>query len=145
MSDIEEQMSIPEPKISLEEVVKAYLTIRNRKNSLAQEYQAKDRELKAELDQLEQVMLGSLNDVSADSIKTSGGTVIKTLKEYYVCSDWEHFSQYVIDNEELHLYQKRLNQTGMKEHLESRREDGLPPGVSMMREFQITVRKPTSK
>ena len=90
-------------------------------------------------------MLSSLNEVSADSIRTSGGTIIKTLKENYVCSDWSNFKDFVLDNEAVELLQQRIHQANFKEFLASRSEDGLPPGISTLREFNIVVRKPTSK
>jgi hypothetical protein len=146
MSDIEEMVEdIPEPKIQLDELVNTYLKIRNQKDALYQEFQKTDRELKADLVQIEQVMLSSLNEVSADSIRTSGGTIIKTLKENYVCSDWSNFKDFVLDNEAVELLQQRIHQANFKEFLASRSEDGLPPGISTMREFSIVVRKPTSK
>ena len=146
MSDVEEVLdTMPEPKIQLDELVNAYLKIRNKKDSLYQEFQKTDRELKADLAQIEQVMLGSLNEVSADSIRTSGGTIIKTLKENYVCSDWSNFKDFVLENEAVELLQQRIHQANFKEFLASRSEDGLPPGISTLREFNIVVRKPTSK
>jgi hypothetical protein len=146
MSDVEEVLdTMPEPKIQLDELVNAYLKIRNKKDSLYQEFQKTDRELKADLAQIEQVMLSSLNEVSADSIRTSGGTIIKTLKENYVCSDWSNFKDFVLENEAVELLQQRIHQANFKEFLASRSEDGLPPGISTLREFNIVVRKPTSK
>ena len=146
MSDIEEMVEdIPQPKIQLDELVNTYLKIRNQKDALYQEFQKTDRELKADLAQIEQVMLSSLNEVSADSIRTSGGTIIKTLKENYVCSDWSNFKDFVLENEAVELLQQRIHQANFKEFLASRSEDGLPPGISTLREFNIVVRKPTSK
>jgi hypothetical protein len=146
MSDVQETPGdMPEVKIQLDELVNAYLKIRNKKDSLYQEFQKTDRELKADLAQIEQVMLSSLNEVSADSIRTSGGTIIKTLKENYVCSDWSNFKDFVLDNEAVELLQQRIHQANFKEFLASRSEDGLPPGISTLREFNIVVRKPTSK
>jgi|TARA_R110000803_G_C11763429_1_gene294241 hypothetical protein len=147
MSDIEEEVmeELPEAKIQLDELVGAYLRIRNEKDALARQFQAKDKELKNDLAQLEQVMLGSCNQVGADSIKTSTGTIIKTLRENYVCSDWGNFKDFVLENEAVELLQQRIHQANFKEFLSSRSEDGLPPGISSMREFNIVVRKPTSK
>ena len=147
MSDIEEEVmeELPEAKIQLDELVGAYLRIRNEKDALARQFQAKDKELKNDLAQLEQVMLGSCNQVGADSIKTSTGTIIKTLRENYVCSDWGNFKDFVLANEAVELLQQRIHQANFKEFLSSRSEDGLPPGISSMREFNIVVRKPTSK
>ena len=37
-----------------------------------------------------------------------------------------------------------LNTCNDKEFLSTRGDEGLPPGISTMREFKITVRKPTT-
>jgi hypothetical protein len=148
MSDLVDEaleVSAPEQKVQLDELVATYLKIRGEKDRLAREFQAKEQELKNELAQLEQVMLSSCNDVNADSIKTSKGTIIKSLKENYVCSDWGNFSDFIRSNDALELLQQRIHQSNFKEFLSSREEEGLPPGISSMREFNITVRKPSSK
>lgn len=148
MSDtVEETLEVdtPEVPVRLDELVNTYLRIRNKRDELTREFQAKEQELKNDLAQLEQVMLNSCTEVSADSIKTSSGTIIKTLRETYVCSDWGNFKDFVLENEAVELLQQRIHQANFKEFLSSRTEDGLPPGISSMREFNIVVRKPTSK
>jgi len=137
------EKSVEHEKIPLDEVVSTYLTIRNDKERRAREFQKKDQELKNDLEQLEQVMLNSCNEVNADSIKTSRGTIIKSLKENYVCSDWSNFKDFILDNEAPELLQQRIHQANFKEFLSSRTEEGLPPGISSMRAFSIVVRKPS--
>jgi len=129
--------------VKLEELVKAYIAIRNKRDANAREFNAKDLELKAELAQLDQVMLSSCNEIEADSIKTNSGTIIKTTKENFVCGDWDNFKQYVMQNDAIELLQQRLHQTNFKEFLSNRTDEGLPPGISSMKEFQIVVRKPS--
>jgi|MGYP000318395114 hypothetical protein len=129
--------------VKLEELVKAYIAIRNKRDANAREFNAKDSELKAELAQLDQVMLSSCNEIEADSIKTNSGTIIKTTKENFVCGDWDNFKQYVMQNDAIELLQQRLHQTNFKEFLSNRTDEGLPPGISSMKEFQIVVRKPS--
>lgn len=129
--------------VKLEELVKAYIAIRNKRDANAREFNAKDSELKAELAQLDQVMLSSCNEIEADSIKTNSGTIIKTMKENFVCGDWDNFKQYVMQNDAIELLQQRLHQTNFKEFLSNRTDEGLPPGISSMKEFQIVVRKPS--
>ena len=109
----------------------------------AREFQKKDQELKADLEQLEQVMLQSCNEVNADSIKTSKGTVIKSYRENFVCSDWTNFRDFILENEAPELLQQRIHQANFKEFVSGREEEGLPPGISSMREFKIVVRKPS--
>jgi len=129
--------------VNLDELVKTYLTIRDERDRLSREHDAKDRELANDLAQLEQVLLNSCNEINADSIRTGNGTVIKTTRENYVCGDWDNFKKFVMENQAIELLQQRLHQSNFKEFLTNRDDEGLPPGISSMREFKVVVRKPT--
>ena len=131
--------------MKLDDLVTTYLTIRNERNTLKNQWETKDSELKADLEQLEQAMLIACNEINADSIRTGSGTIIKSLKETYTCGDWDNFKQFVVENNALDLLQQRISQTNFKEFMSTRQDEGLPPGISTLREFAITVRKPTSK
>jgi hypothetical protein len=131
--------------MKLDDLVTTYLTIRNERNTLKNQWEIRDAELKADLEQLEQAMLVACNAINADSIRTGSGTIIKSLKETYTCGDWDNFKQFVVENNALDLLQQRISQTNFKEFMSTRQEEGLPPGISAMREVSITVRKPTSK
>ena len=126
-----------------EKLVKAYLTIRDERNRLQREYDGKDKDLANALASIEQVLLNSCNEIGADSMRTEFGTVIKSTKENFVCGDWDNFKKFVLDNEVVELLQQRIHQGNIKEFLSDREDEGLPPGISTMREFKITVRKPT--
>ena len=127
--------------VDTEEVVKAYLAIRSERERILREYEARDSKLKDDLKKLESVLLDVCNTVNADSIKTSLGTVIRKLNERYICSDWDNFRKFVLENQALELFEKRINQGNFKQFMENHEGDGLPPGVSVMREYGITVRK----
>lgn len=127
----------------MNKVVETYLKIRDERNRLTREYDAKDKELAADLASIEQVLLTSCNDIGADSIRTELGTVIKSTRESFVCGDWDNFKKFILDNEAVELLQQRIHQSNFKEFLSGREDEGLPPGISSMREFKITVRKPS--
>ena len=129
--------------MKLDSLVETYLAIRNERDKLSREHDAKDKELSNDLAQIEQVLLNSCNEVGADSIRTGAGTVIKSTKENFVCGDWDNFKKYVMDNDAIELLQQRIHQSNFKEFLSGREDEGLPPGISSMREFKVTVRKPT--
>jgi len=131
--------------VKLDSMVKTYLTIRDERERLAREHDMKDRELANDLAQIEQVLLNSCNEINADSIRTVGGTIIKTTRENFVCSDWDNFKSYVREHDAIELLQQRIHQGNFKEFLSGREEEGLPPGISTMREFKVTVRKPSNK
>lgn len=129
--------------VKLDSVVKTYLAIRDERDRLSREHDAKDKELANDLAELEQVLLNSCNEISADSIKTEVGTIIKSTRESFVCGDWDNFKKFVMDNDAIELLQQRIHQSNFKEFLSNREDEGLPPGISSMREFKITVRKPS--
>jgi hypothetical protein len=129
----------------MEELVKTYLTIRNERDRIEAEYKDQDAALKAEMATLEQAMLSGCNEIKADSIKTPHGTIIKSLKERFTCSDRDNFNKFVLEHGAVELFESRLHQGNFKEFMSERHSDGLPPGVNVMREFGITVRKPTVK
>jgi hypothetical protein len=134
-----------EEKVELDELVKIYLTIRKEREILSQQFELKDTELKADLTSIEQVMLASCNDINADSIRTQNGTIIKSMKESYICGDWDSFKQFILENQAVELLQQRIHNGNFKEFMSNHEGEGLPPGVSTMREVTITVRKPTAK
>ena len=129
---------------NLEELVKIYLTIRSEREKILLEYDTKDKELKAEMALIEQSMLSICNDTNADSIKTANGTVIRRMSERFYCSDWENFSDFVLQNKAVELLERRIHQGNFKEFMSEHEGDGLPPGVNVMKEMGITVRKPSS-
>lgn len=129
--------------VKLDKIVETYLAIRDERDKLSREHDAKDKELANDLAEIEQVLLNSCNEISADSIKTEVGTIIKTTRESFVCGDWDNFKKFVMDNDAVELLQQRIHQSNFKEFLSNREDEGLPPGISSMREFKITVRKPT--
>jgi hypothetical protein len=104
-----------------------------------------DEALKAEMTVLEQEMLAGCNEIKADSIRTPHGTIIKSLKERFTCSDRDNFNKFVIETGAVELFEARLHQGNFKEFMSERHAEGLPPGVNVMREFAITVRKPSVK
>lgn len=130
---------------NLDELVKIYLTIRSEREKLESEWKARDGEFKNEQALLEQQMLAVCNESNATSIKTEEGTVIKSLKERFTLSDRDSFNKFVRENDAVELFEARIHQGNFKDFMAEHADEGLPPGVNVMREFTIVVRKPTSK
>ena len=131
-------------ELNLDELVKIYLTIRNEREKLKSYWEVKDGELEQEMKLLEQSMLTVCNDTNASSIRTESGTVIRSLKERFTTNDWDNFKKFVLDNEAIDLLERRIHQGNFKEFMAEHKDDGLPPGVNVMREFTIVVRKPSN-
>lgn len=130
--------------VNLEELVDAFLALRNERAKLLEDYESKDAVLKKDMEALEQAMLSVCNDVNANSIKTKNGTVIRRVNERFYCTDWENFKQFVIDSNAIDLFERRIHQGNIRQFLSEHEGEGLPPGVNVMREYGVTVRKSSS-
>jgi hypothetical protein len=124
-----------------EELVTAYLAIRGKRELLLHNFEDADKALKNELFHIEAAMLDLCNTINADSIKTSQGTVMRKLNERFFCNDWDNFYKFVLDNEAVQLLERRIHQGNFRQFLGENADDGLPPGVDVMRQYGITVRK----
>jgi hypothetical protein len=130
--------------IDSETMVKAYLNLRSARERLARQYEQEDAKLLEDMSSIEKIMMQACDNVNATSIKTSKGTIIKSVRERYGCTDWEMFNKFVYDHNALELFEKRIHQTNMKQFMSEHKDDGLPPGLNISREYVITVRKSTS-
>ena len=131
-------------ELKLDDLVNVYLTIRNEREKLKASWEVKDGELEQDMKSLEQSMLTICNDTNASSIRTENGTVIRSLKERFTTNDWDNFKKFVLDNEAIDLLERRIHQGNFKEFMAEHKDEGLPPGVNVMREFTIVVRKPSN-
>lgn len=128
-------------QLNTEQLVEAYIAIRDQRERLLHEFESADKALKAESAQIEMALLDICNTVNADSIKTGHGTVMRKLNERFFCQDWDNFYRFVLDNEAVQLLERRIHQGNFKEFLKDHADDGLPPGVNVMREYGVSVRK----
>jgi len=143
MSEELEQPVHESPK--LDEMVKAYIAIRTARENLYRQYKTKDNELGGELSQLEQVMLDECNSLNVESVRTNNGTITRTIKEQFACNNWDEFKSYVLEHGALELLQQRIHNGNFTEHMANHEGEGLPPGISSVRELSVVIRKPTSK
>ena len=127
--------------MNAEEIVDAYLNIREARQKLAQDFEDADAELKKDMTHLEQMLLATCQDIGADSIKTKFGTVIRKVNQRFYCTDWENFCKFVMEHDAVDLFERRLHQGNFRQFVEEHEGEGLPPGVNIMREYGITVRK----
>ena len=128
----------------LEALVSAYIEIRNERERILHKFDEEDAALKKDLVQLEVALLDVCNNISANSINTQYGTVIRKLNERFYCNDWDNFRKFVRENDAVELLERRIHQGNFKQFLAEHKEEGLPPGVNVMREFGVTVRKSNS-
>lgn len=127
--------------VNTDELVQAYINIRNERDKITEKYEAEKGELDKVLDVLKGSLLEICNTTNATSIKTAHGMVIKTLKERYYTNDWGNFSEFVKQKGLIDLLERRIHQRNFKEWFQEHHEEGLPPGMNVMKEYEVSVRK----
>ena len=125
-------------------LVETYLTIRREREKLKAEYEKQDGELKEDMEKIEASLLSICNEQNVSGLKTPHGTVTKSVKERFFCTDWDNFKKFVEAEGSIDLLERRIHQKNFKEFMQGREQDGLPPGVNALREYDITVRKASS-
>ena len=129
-----------ESSLSAEKLTKAYIRIREERASLSASYKEKDTALVNQLEMVRQGLLDYCDKHSVESVKTSEGLFYRTTKTKYWTSDWESMHKFILQHEVPELFDKRLNQSNLKEFLEDN-PDVYPEGLNKDTEYVITVRK----
>jgi len=129
--------------MNTDQLVETFIVMRDERDRIRKDWKQKDAAIEEEMIKIEQALLTICNESGAKSIRTDKGTVIRKLNERFVCTDWEHFREYVLEHQALELLEPRISQGNFKEFIAGKEAEGLPPGVNVMREFTVVVRKPT--
>jgi hypothetical protein len=128
--------------VPLDKLAKVYRKIYTRVQELTREYEGEIEKLKAQQDQLKNAMKDQMVALGTNSVKTDEGTIILSQKVRYYTDDWDSFKEFVVANDALDLFERRISQKNMSMFLEE--NPGLvPAGLNSLQDFAVTVRKPT--
>ena len=125
---------------SIDKIVAVYIKIRNSKEELTRDYDAKVADLDEQMRVLKQKLLDISKETGVTSFKTENGTAYRTVKNRYWTNDWESFYTFMRDHGAMELLEKRIHQTNMREFLEDNPE-AHPPGLNVDQEYEITIRR----
>lgn len=133
-----------EQQIPLDKLAKVYRKMRDQISELTKEYDTQVELLKAQQDEIKNAMKEQMQALGVTSVRTDQGTVVLSVKTRYSTADWDSFKKFVIEHEALDLFEKRIAQLNMKQFLDE--NPGIvPPGLNSNSEYDVSVRKPTSK
>jgi hypothetical protein len=127
--------------MSVDKLTRVYIKIRNARADLAAKFKAEDDALDAQLGVIKQALLSYCSEHGVESVRTSEGMFYRTTKTRYWTSDWESMHKFVLAHEVPEFFEKRLNQSAVKQFLEENPEV-VPPGLNTDVEYVVTVRKP---
>lgn len=120
----------------IEKLMQAEINIRDAIAEL--ENQVKD--LKAKREKIQSALNDICRQMNVDGLKTSVGTLTRSIKTRYWTDDWPSMYQFLKEHDALELMEKRIAQGNMKTFL-AENPDILPPGIQQQNEFSIVIRR----
>lgn len=124
----------------MEELVSAFIKIREKKSQLKAEYEAKVAKYDETANKIEAVLLAKFNEMGLDSIKTPAGTAYASVRASATVADWDAFKTFLQSTDDPYFFiERRVNKTAVEQY-KAANED-LPPGVNWSETRVVNFRK----
>lgn len=127
--------------IPLDRLARVYRKISAVMQDLTRKYEAEFEALNAQRKEVSLVIKDQMLALGSKSIRTDEGTIILSQKTHYRAQDWDAFKTFVLENQALDLFERRIAQSNMSKFLEAN-PGVVPPGLNAETEFVVAVRKP---
>ena len=136
----EEVQGQESPQIDLDKLTAIYLKMRDKRDQLRRDAEAKEKEIEEQMSIIETEMLEVCKNMNADSVRTPHGTIIRSVKSRYWTNDWDSMYDFIEETGAFGLLEKRLHQTHMKEFL-AENPDIFPKGLNIENQYTVVVRR----
>ncbi len=124
-----------------EKVIRAYIALRDQKESVEAQMKAQVAEIKGQMKVLETWLLQQMNETGLDKLGAKGvGTAYLAKKEHVGVEDWDTLASFILENQDLEFLNRAVNKSAVREYMAA--HDGLlPPGVKYSSEMEVNVRR----
>lgn len=129
--------------INIDEVIAAYIKLREKRAQIKAEAEAKAEELLGKMTKLESFLKEQADAQGVTSFKTRHGTAFLTTVDFATVADWDAMLKFVRENEAFDMFEKRVSKAAVRGYIEQLNR--VPPGVNYGTRIEVNVRKPTSK
>jgi hypothetical protein len=129
-----------EDELPVDRLVRIYTKMR----SAIQDLDAQIEAIKEQQQSVKNEIKDRMRGTGVKSLRTDHGTVSLMEKTRYYTNDWDSFKKFMVEHDALDLLEKRIAQANMKLFLEEN-PGAIPPGLNSDTEFDISVRKPSTK
>jgi hypothetical protein len=123
-------------EVNLEKLMQADINMREK----IAELESQISEIKQKRDQVQFALHEACKQLNVSSLKTSVGTLIRSVKTSYVTNNWPALYAFMKEHDVPEFLHKRLSSTNIKEFLDAN-PDKCPAGLSPMNEYVVSVRK----
>jgi hypothetical protein len=131
-------------KPTADKLAAAFLNLRDAYYALKKENEEKEAELKVQMEMLQAEMNRICQEQNATSIKTTSGTIVRSVSTKYYTTDWDSLYQFINTHQAPYLLEKRISNGAMRDFLEDN-PDVFPMGMNTDRAYSVTVRRPSKK
>lgn len=121
-------------------LVAAYIKLRDAKETLAKDYDAKINDIKEQMELIEGALLDVCKTTGQDGGKTSHGSFTRSVKTRYWTTDWGSMTKFIKQHDALELFEQRIHQSNMKSFLQEN-PNLLPDGLNVDSKYSVTVRR----
>lgn len=122
----------------MDRCAKVMLKLRDKHEAIGAAAKKEQAEVKEKMDTLARHMLTLMGNTTSQG--TSEATVMKVVKQKFWSTDWDAFKKFVVETDNLDLFEHRIAQKNMATYLE-KNPDKIPAGLQIDRRFDITVRR----
>jgi hypothetical protein len=123
-------------EVNLEKLMQADINMREK----IAELESQISTIKQQRDQVQFALHEACKQLNVSSLKTSVGTLIRSVKTSYVTNNWPALYEFMREHNVPEFLHKRLSSTNIKEFLDAN-PDKCPAGLSPMNEYVVSVRK----
>jgi phage host-nuclease inhibitor protein Gam len=123
-------------------LVSVYIKMRDAKDAITREYEAKINEVKEQMETIEQALLDICKETGQDGGRTAYGSFTRTVKTRYWTNDWSSMYRFIKEQDAIQLLEQRVHQGNMKQFL-AENPGLLPEGLNTDSKYSITVRRAT--
>ena len=127
-------------EITPDRLTKAYIKIRAERSALSAQFKETDTKLIRQQDSIKRALLDHCDRHNTESVRTSEGLFFRSTKTKYYTDDWDLMYEFIREHNVPEFFDKRLNQTNVKQFLEENPND-VPPSLKIDKEVVVTVRK----
>jgi phosphopantetheine adenylyltransferase len=125
---------------TIDNVVDAYVKLRDRKAQLKKEHDAKVAPIAEKMAQIEAFLLTQAKNQGVQSFKTEAGTAYKSQDTSVTVADKDAYLRFINENNFWHGLDVKANKTAVIEYM-AEHDGDLPPGLNYRAEDVINVRR----
>jgi hypothetical protein len=139
--------------MDMEQLARVWRAMQDARDKLSSDYEAADREIKVQQEELSGVISAIMATMKVDTLKTSAGVLERKEETHAQAEDWGAIYRFIAEHDAWEMLQKRLTtrpvlKWGDDHAVKDERGNlipTLPPGISLFRKFKINVKKPSGK